>query len=50
MIKDMKLKINSQIQGEQIRVTSKDIDSLQTVIKNLQAANLDIALVFKNYK
>lgn len=50
MIKDMKLKVNSQIQGDQVRVTSKDIDSLQSVIKNLQAANLDIALVFKNYK
>lgn len=50
MIKDMKLKVNSSIQGDQVRVVSKDIDSLQTVQKNLLAGNLDIALVFKNYR
>jgi len=50
MIKDMKLKVNSQIQGDQVRVTSKDIDSLQTVMKNLQAAELEIALIFKNFR
>ena len=50
LIKDMKLKVNSQIQGEQIRVTAKKIDDLQTVISHLKGKNLDIPLQFVNMK
>ena len=50
LIKDMKLKINSQIQGEQIRVTAKKIDDLQAVIGHLKEKNLDIPLQFVNMK
>ena len=50
LIKDMKLKVNSQIQGEQIRVTAKKIDDLQTVISHLKEKNLDIPLQFVNMK
>ena len=50
LIKDMKLKLNSQIQGEQIRVTSKKIDDLQTVISHLKEKSLDIPLQFVNMK
>ena len=50
LIKDMKLKVNSQIQGEQVRVTSKKIDDLQSVINNLKNANIDIPLQFVNMK
>ena len=50
MIKDMRLKVNSQIQGEQIRVTGKKIDDLQTVISNLKEKNIDIPLQFVNMK
>ena len=32
LIKDLKLKVNSQIQGEQVRVTGKKIDHLQDII------------------
>ena len=32
LIKDSKLKVQSQIQGEQIRVTGKKIDDLQSII------------------
>ena len=50
MIKDKKLKVQSQIQGEQLRVTGKKIDDLQSVISMLKSANLDIPLQYVNMK
>ena len=49
-IKDSKLKIQSQIQDDQIRVTSKKIDDLQIIISLLKEKNLDIPLQFVNMK
>ena len=50
MIKDKKLKVQSQIQGDQIRVISKSKDELQAVMQTLRGANLDIELQFVNYR
>jgi len=50
MIKDKKLKVQSQIQGEQLRVTGKKIDDLQSVISMLKTADLDIDLQYVNMK
>ena len=50
MIKNSKLKVQSQIQGEQIRVTGKKIDDLQSIIAFLKKENLDIPLQFINMK
>ena len=50
MIKDKKLKVQSQIQGEQLRVTGKKIDDLQSVISMLKSADMDIALQYVNMK
>tara|TARA_B100001250_G_C19653438_1_gene723754 strand:- start:233 stop:724 length:492 start_codon:yes stop_codon:yes gene_type:complete len=50
LIKDLKLKVNSQVQGEQIRVTGKKIDDLQAVISILKEKNLDMPLQFVNMK
>ena len=50
MIKDSKLKVQSQIQGEQIRVTGKKIDDLQSIITFLKKENLGIPLQFINMK
>lgn len=50
MIKEMKLKVNSQIQGEHVRVTGKKIDDLQSVMNTLKEKNLDIPLQFVNMK
>tara|TARA_B100000686_G_C16246286_1_gene692199 strand:+ start:95 stop:586 length:492 start_codon:yes stop_codon:yes gene_type:complete len=50
LIKDLKLKVNSQIQGEQVRVTGKKIDHLQDIISVLKEKNLDIPLQFVNMK
>ena len=50
MIKNMKLKVQSQIQGDQLRVTGKKIDDLQNVINALNDAKLDFPLQFVNMK
>ena len=50
MIKDLKLKVNSQIQGEEIRVFSKSKDDLQAVIQHLKKAELPIELQFVNFR
>jgi len=49
-IKNLKLKVQSQIQGEQLRVTGKKIDDLQLVMEKLKQSNIDIHLDFVNYK
>ncbi len=50
MIKDSKLKVNAQIQDEQIRVQAAKIDDLQSVIKLVKEAELDFPVQFTNYK
>lgn len=50
MIKDSKLKVNAQIQDEQIRVTAPKIDDLQAVITLVKQAELDFPTQFVNMK
>mgnify|MGYP000731212018 CR=1 FL=1 len=50
MIKDKKMKVQSQIQGEQVRVTGKKRDDLQTVMAMLREASLDQPLQFSNFR
>ncbi|MAH97765.1 MAG: YajQ family cyclic di-GMP-binding protein [Euryarchaeota archaeon] len=50
LIKDSKLKVQSQIQGDQIRVSGKKIDDLQSVIELLKNKNLNFSLQFINMK
>ena len=50
LIKNFKLKVQSQIQGEQIRVTAKKIDDLQYIIGRLKEEKLSIPLQYINYK
>lgn len=50
MIKDLKLKVNAQIQDEQVRVTGPKIDDLQAVIKMIKEADLDFPTQFVNMK
>ncbi|MGH3655722.1 MAG: YajQ family cyclic di-GMP-binding protein [Micromonosporaceae bacterium] len=42
--------VQTQIQGEQIRVTGKKKDDLQAVIAMLKQADLDVPLQFTNYR
>lgn len=50
MIKDSKLKVNAQIQDEQVRVQAPKIDDLQAVMKMVREAELDFPVQFVNMK
>jgi hypothetical protein len=50
LIRDSKLKVKSQIQGDQIRVTGKNRDDLQQIIQILRKADLPLDLQFMNMK
>ncbi|MGG3279643.1 YajQ family cyclic di-GMP-binding protein [Paenibacillus solani] len=50
LIRDSKLKVKSQIQGDQIRVTGKNKDDLQQVMQMLRKADLTVDLQFTNFK
>ena len=51
-IKASKIKVQASIQGEQVRVSGKDKDNLQEVIKMLRANEdkYDYPLQFTNYR
>lgn len=51
-IKDSKIKVQASIQGDQVRVTGKDKDDLQAVIKLLRenSEKYDYPLQFQNYR
>jgi len=49
-IRDSKLKVKSQIQGDQIRVSGKSKDDLQAVIAMLRGMDWPIELQFTNYR
>ncbi|WP_300701733.1 YajQ family cyclic di-GMP-binding protein [uncultured Campylobacter sp.] len=49
-IKESKLKVTSSIRGDEIRVSAKQIDDLQAVIKLVKELNLELSLSFKNLK
>lgn len=49
-IKKLKLKVKAVNQGDEIRVTGKNIDDLQTIMKHLRSLELKSPLVFDNFK
>ena len=49
-IKDMKVKAQAAVQGEQVRVSSKSRDTLQEVITALKEKDFGIPLQFVNYR
>ncbi|RMH45839.1 MAG: YajQ family cyclic di-GMP-binding protein [Gammaproteobacteria bacterium] len=49
-IKDTKLKVQAQIQGDKIRVSGKKRDDLQAVIASLRAASFGLPLQFENFR
>ncbi len=50
LIKDAKLKVQAEIQKDQVRVRAKKIDDLQTVIKLLHEKEFDFHMEFLNYR
>ena len=49
-IRDQKLKVTTQIMGDQVRVTGKSRDDLQSVIAAVKAHEFPIALSFQNFR
>jgi uncharacterized protein YajQ (UPF0234 family) len=50
LVKESKLKVQAQIQGDQLRVTGKNRDDLQAAIALLKKAEVDRPLQFKNFR
>lgn len=50
LIKDSKIKVQAQIQGDQLRVTGKKRDDLQQVMALLKSTELDMPLQFNNFR
>ena len=50
MIKDLRLKVQAQINGPKLRVTGKKRDDLQQVMAMLRDTDLDVPLQFDNYR
>lgn len=49
-IKDAKVKVQSQIQGDKVRVTGKKRDDLQNVIAALKDGEFGVPLQFNNFR
>jgi len=49
-VKGTGVKVQTQIQGDQLRVSGKKKDDLQAVIKSLKDHDFDIPLQFTNYR
>lgn len=50
LVKDSKIKVQTSIQGEKLRVTGKKRDDLQSVMSLLKDAELGIPLQFNNFR
>lgn len=50
IIKDSKIKVQSQINGEKLRVTGKKRDDLQQVMQLLREQSLGVPLQFDNFR
>ena len=50
LVKQSKLKIQAHIQGEQIRISGKKRDDLQSIMTIIKDANFDIPLQFVNFR
>lgn len=50
MVKGTKIKVQTAIQGEKLRVTGKKRDELQQVIAFLKDADLEVPLQFDNFR
>ena len=50
LIKDNKVKVQSSIQGEKVRITGKNRDDLQECIALLKKSDIEVALQFNNFR
>ncbi len=49
-IKETKSKVQAQIQGDQVRVSGKSIDDLQSIMQHIKSKDYDIHIAFSNFR
>jgi uncharacterized protein YajQ (UPF0234 family) len=49
-IKEKKVKIQSSIRGEEVRVEGKKLDDLQSMMAQIQSQDFDVPLQFINFR
>jgi cyclic-di-GMP-binding protein len=49
-VKGLKVKVQSQVQGDQVRISSKAKDDLQAVIRAVKEQDFDVPLQFVNFR
>ena len=49
-IKDLKLKVQSSIKGDEVRIDGKKRDDLQEAMNAIRSANFDLPLQFINFR
>ena len=49
-VKDLKMKVQAQVQSEQVRVQAPKIDDLQLVMQSLKKGSFDLDLQFVNFR
>jgi cyclic-di-GMP-binding protein len=50
LLKDSKMKVQTQIQGDKVRITGKKRDDLQEAIALLRKADVEVPLQFNNFR
>jgi uncharacterized protein YajQ (UPF0234 family) len=50
VVKETKLRVQAAIQGDQVRISGKNKDDLQAVIRRLRETDLGIDMQFENYR
>jgi cyclic-di-GMP-binding protein len=50
LVKDLKLKVQAAIQGDQVRISGKVLDDLQLVQQKIREADLKVHTQFVNYR
>ena len=50
LVKGSRLKVQAQVQGEKVRITGKKRDDLQSLMRSLRDADIDIPLQFNNFR
>ncbi|RAU19707.1 YajQ family cyclic di-GMP-binding protein [Nitrincola tibetensis] len=50
LVKDTKMKVQAQVQGEKVRITGKKRDDLQEAMALLRESNLELPVQFNNFR
>ena len=50
LVKDSKLKVQAAIQGEQLRITGKSRDDLQTAMALFKKSEIELPIQFTNFR